>query len=140
MSSFPSTGGGGFELMSTLFPIFFIIVFALIIFSIIRSGARYVNNASSPRKSVYATIISKRMDVQNHSHTHAGDNMHTTHSSRTYYYITLQFDNGERKEYLDVKHIYGLVTEGDTGYAATQGDWIVAFERNMQASPGDSRF
>ncbi|WP_229753726.1 DUF2500 domain-containing protein [Paenibacillus segetis] len=140
MSGFPSPGGGGFEFMSTLFPIFFIIVLGLIIFSIIRSGARYVSNASSPRKSIYATIISKRMDVQNHAHTHAGDNMHTTHSSRTYYYITLQFDNGERKEYLDVKNIYGLVAEGDIGYAATQGDWIVAFERDMQVSPGGSRF
>lgn len=140
MPNFPSTGGGGFELISTLFPIFFIIILALIIFSMIRSGARYANNASSPRESVYATITSKRMDVQFYSHTDANDQMHTTNSSHTYYYITLQFDNGERKEYLDVKNIYGLVAEGDTGYAATQGEWIVAFERNQEVSRDNSRY
>jgi len=60
-----------------------------------------------------------------------------SHSSRTYYYITLEFDNGTRREYLDVKNLFGLVAEGDTGYAATQGDWIVAFERsNSDSSSG----
>ncbi|MOA47284.1 hypothetical protein D3C78_1699050 [compost metagenome] len=70
------------------------------------------------------------MDVRHHTNHHHDDNFAHSSSSRTYYYITLEFDNGERCEYLDVKSIYGLVREGDTGYAATQGDWIVAFERN----------
>jgi hypothetical protein len=56
-------------------------------------------------------------------------------SSRTYYYITLEFDNGSRQEYLDVKNLYGLVAEGDVGYAAVQGDWIVAFERDVSQRP-----
>lgn len=65
--------------------------------------------------------------------------MHSS-SSRTYYYITLEFDNGVRQEFLDVKNLYGLVAEGDAGYAAIQGDWIVAFERDMSQHQGDASF
>lgn len=122
--------GTGFHFISTFVPIFIVIVFAIVIISIIFSGARYVKNARSPRSSTYARIVSKRMDVRHHSDHHSDNGMmHSGGSSRTYYYITLEFDNGERKEYLDVKNLYGLVVEGDAGYAAVQGDWIVAFER-----------
>ncbi|MNI66143.1 hypothetical protein D3C73_1216880 [compost metagenome] len=122
---------GGFNFLFTLIPIFIVIIFIVVIVGIISSGARYVKNSSSPRESRFTTISSKRMDVRHHT-THHDDNFAHSSSSRTYYYITLEFDNGERREYLDVKNIYGLVREGDSGYAATQGDWIVAFER----SPG----
>ncbi|CAM3637076.1 DUF2500 domain-containing protein [Marinicrinis lubricantis] len=127
--------GGGFDFMFTLFPILFVIVLAIIVIGFISNGARYAKNARAPRESVYARVVSKRMDVRsrtNHHH-HANGAVHPTHSSRTYYYITLEFDSGERKEFLDVKNLYGLVTEGDAGYAAIQGDWIVAFERDTQA-------
>ncbi|MNE95561.1 hypothetical protein D3C80_1936640 [compost metagenome] len=81
------------------------------------------------------------MDVRSHTTSHNNDNFGHSSSSRTYYYITLEFDNGERREYLDVKNIYGLIREGDTGYAATQGDWIVAFERSPGQSPsGGAQF
>ncbi|GIQ61915.1 hypothetical protein PACILC2_04830 [Paenibacillus cisolokensis] len=66
------------------------------------------------------------------NHHHHQQGMHPIRSSRTDYYITLEFDNGERREYLDVRNLYGLVAEGDEGYAAVQGDWIVAFERNTR--------
>jgi hypothetical protein len=41
---------------------------------------------------------------------------------------------------MDVKNLYGLVAEGDVGYAAIQGDWIVAFERNIPQDERSSRF
>ncbi|MGG3283344.1 DUF2500 domain-containing protein [Paenibacillus solani] len=126
--------GGGFDFMFTLVPIIIGIGFVVVIGGLIFNGARYVKNAKSPRTSEYARVVSKRMDVRHHTN-HQNDNngmMHSSNSSRTYYYITLEFDNGERREFLDVKNLYGLVVEGDTGYAAIQGDWIVAFEREMQ--------
>ncbi|RJE87576.1 DUF2500 family protein [Paenibacillus sp. 1011MAR3C5] len=141
-SSFPG-GGGGFDFMFTVVPIIiiigFIFMFGLIVYSIII----HFRNARAPQESAYARIIAKRMDVQSHSnhnhnhhhnhhHHHHQENHigHTSSSSHTYYYITLEFDNGSRKEFLDVKGLYGLVVEGDAGYAATKGDWIVAFERS----------
>ncbi|MFH0071052.1 DUF2500 domain-containing protein, partial [Peribacillus sp. NPDC056705] len=117
--------GGGFDFMFTLVPIIIGIVFIVVIAGLIANGARYVKNVQSPRNSRFARVVAKRMDVRHHTNHHNGDNgmMHSSNSSRTYYYITLEFDNGERKEYLDVKNLYGLVVEGDAGYAAIQGDW-----------------
>lgn len=129
---FGSPFGGGFGLMFTIVPILVVIVFAIVIGGIIFNGARYVKNARSPRETVYARVVAKRMDVRTHSHHHpAGEHVHASHSSRTHYFITLEFDNGERREYLDTKGLYGLVVEGDEGYAAVQGDWLVAFERHV---------
>ncbi|MGG6311890.1 DUF2500 domain-containing protein [Paenibacillus macerans] len=123
-------GSGGGDIMFTIVPVIMVIMVVIFIVLIISNGVRYAKNARSPRATQYARIISKRMDVH-HSSSHHGDNITHSSSSRTYYYITLEFDNGERKEYLDVKNLYGLVAEGDVGYAAVQGDWIVAFERDM---------
>lgn len=136
--SFSSGPGAGFDFMFTLVPVLIGIVFVIIIISLIGSGVRYAKNASSPKNTHYARIVSKRMDVKNTSHSHGNDNMMHSTSSRTYYYITLEFDNGHRQEYLDVKNLYGLVAEGDEGYAAVQGDWIVAFERDV--NQGQSSF
>ncbi|WP_235680282.1 DUF2500 domain-containing protein [Paenibacillus albicereus] len=121
----------GFSFMFTLVPVLIGIVFVIVIVTMIARGVRYAQNARSPRESVYARIVSKRMEVhQSSGHSHGTDNQfHTSGSSRTDYYITLEFENGERKEFLDVKKLYGLVAEGDVGYAQTQGEWIVAFER-----------
>jgi len=133
MSSFGPGFGGGFDAMFTIVPIIIVIGFIVVIGAIIMNVANYAKNKSAPQETVFARVVAKRMDVRhhtNHHHQHDNGAMHMTNSSRTYYYITLEFDNGARKEFLDVKNLYGLVVEGDTGYAATQGDWIVAFERN----------
>lgn len=130
----PSFGGGGFSLMFTLVPIIIGIVFVIVIGGLVLSGVRYMKNANAPKQSTYARIVAKRTDVRSHGSTHhaggdSGLHHHHTSRTRTYYYITLEFDNGERREYLDVKGLYGLLVEGDAGYAMLQGDWIVAFER-----------
>jgi hypothetical protein len=127
----PSFGGGA-GILFTIVPIFIGIVFIVVIGSLIFRGVRYAQNASAPRESVHARVVAKRMDVRNNARHHEG------HSSRTYYYITLEFDNGTRKEFLDVKNLFGLVVEGDAGYAATKGDWIVDFEREGAYIPKQS--
>lgn len=128
----PSFGGSSFGNSFSFFPIIFFIVFVFIAGVIIYSIMNHMRNSRAPQESAYARIVAKRMDVQHHTNLqHHNDNMgHTSSTSRTYYYITLEFDNGSRKEYLDVKGLFGLVVEGDAGYAATKGDWIVAFERS----------
>ncbi|WP_274652769.1 DUF2500 domain-containing protein [Paenibacillus humicola] len=128
MLSFGSPFGGP-GILFTIVPIIIIIVFAIVIGGIVVNGARHLKNARSPRQTVFAHVVAKRMEVR--SHTSQSSNFgDTSRSSRTYYYITLEFDSRERKEYLDVKRLYGLVVEGDAGYAAVQGDWIVGFERD----------
>lgn len=133
-----SGGGGGFDFMFTLVPILIVIGFVVVIVGVIGRSARYMKNASSPRDTHFAKIISKRMDVRHSSsHNHMNDSIHSSSSSHTYYFITLEFENGHRQEYLDVKSLYGLVAEGDVGYAAVQGDWIVAFERKVEQNVQD---
>ncbi|GLX67715.1 DUF2500 domain-containing protein [Paenibacillus glycanilyticus] len=121
----------GFDLMFTIVPIIIVIGFVIVIGTVVFRGIKYAKNATSPKESVFARVVSKRMDVRQNSHNHNGQ---ISHSSRTYYYITLEFDNGERQEFMDVKNLFGLVAEGDTGYAATQGEWIIAFQRNNGAT------
>jgi hypothetical protein len=130
MNGFPSPGsdGGSFNFMFTLVPVLIFIVFIVIIGVIIFNLVGYLKNARSPKESTYARVAAKRMDVRQFSQSN-NETGAVSNSSRTYYYITLEFDNGSRKEYLDVKELYGLVAEGDTGYAQIQGEWIVAFER-----------
>jgi len=127
---------GGFPLIFSIVPVFITIVFILVIAGIAWNVYRYFKNARAPRDTAYVKIVAKRMDVKQHSSHPQQDNsaFPSAGSSRTYYYITLEFDDGSRREYLDVKRLYGLVAEGDTGYAATQGDWIVDFQRQPSSA------
>jgi hypothetical protein len=129
--SSPFGGGGMFNIMFTLVPILIGIVFVIVIGGLMYNGVRYVRNSSAPKQSTYARVVAKRTDIRSHggAHHHGDNGVHHTSRTRTYYYITLEFDNGERREFLDVKGLYGLLVEGDAGYAMTQGEWIVAFER-----------
>jgi len=125
--------GGGFGFLFSVAPILIVLIFAVAIVSAMKDGARYIRNAHAPRETVYGRVVNKRMEVRHragHHHHHPdGTVHHVPGTSRTFYYITLELDNGERREYQDVKNLSGLVVEGDEGYASVQGDWIVAFER-----------
>ncbi|GGG14681.1 DUF2500 domain-containing protein [Paenibacillus aceti] len=141
VTGFDGFGGSPFggidHFMFSAVPVIIGIIFVAVIITLIVNGAKYVKNATSEKESNYVRIVSKRMDVRHHSNM---NDQNSFSSSHTYYYITLQFENGQRKEYLDVKNLYGLVAEGDEGYAAIQGDWIVAFERSVPQAERSSRF
>mgnify|MGYP000880550892 CR=1 FL=1 len=129
---------GGFDFMFTLMPVIILIGFAAFFAIVVVGIARHIRNTRAPRRTVYARVAAKRMEVTGSSnmHHHADGAVHHGFGSRTDYYITLEFENGERREFLDVKNLYGLVVEGDVGYAAIQGDWIVAFERQPMTHMG----
>lgn len=127
--------GSGVGIIS-LVPVFMVVIFVIVIGGIVYSIFTHAKNASAAKETVFARVVSKRMDVRHHANHHNHNDVgHAGSSSRTYYYITLEFDNGERREYVDVKKLYGLVVEGDTGYASIQGDWIVDFQRQMGGQP-----
>lgn len=120
----------GMSIMFKIVPIIIGIGFIFIFSMIIASAFKWARNANSPVHTVYATIISKRTEVSGSSGSHFDNSIHTGGSTRTHYYVTLELENGQRQEFLDVKPLYGLVVEGDKGYAQIQGQWIVAFERS----------
>lgn len=116
--------GGGFQIIFTLF---FIFIAGTILFTIIRGIAQWDKNNHSPRLTVSAAIVAKRINVTHHNS--AGDNMHTT--SSTSYYVTFQFDSGDRLELVVNGNEYGMLAEGDLGQLSFQGTRFLGFERQI---------
>ncbi|MGD9568760.1 MAG: DUF2500 domain-containing protein [Sedimentibacter sp.] len=122
----PFSSFGGFDLMFSLFPIMFFLVFGIIIFSVIKNIQVNMHNNKQPIIPVQAKIVAKRYDVTHHNHGNAG-NMH--HSSRTWYYATFEMTNGERMEFQIPSQEFGLLAEGDEGTLQFQGTRFISFTR-----------
>lgn len=115
-----------------IFPIMFLLVFGIIIFTLIRGIAQWNKNNHSPRLKVPATVVAKRMSVSHHHHANAGDitgahGYHTT--SSTSYYATFQVESGDRMEPHLSNYEYGMLAEGDHGMLSFQGSRYLGFER-----------
>ena len=93
-------GFGGFDLFSTLFPIFFTIIFVFVIGTMIamlvRGAKEKRKNDASPRLSVPATVVTKRTNVSHRHHNGANDMDYCT--TDTTYYVTFQVESGDRME------------------------------------------
>ena len=96
----------GFDaLFSILFPLVFLVVLGMILFT------------------VPATVVAKRTNVSRH-HT---DN--TMSHTFTTYYATFQVESGDRMELEVDGSDYGMLVEGDTGKLSFQGTRYLGFER-----------
>ena len=121
-----------FELINVMFPVMFIIVVGIIIFSLVQGIITWNKNNQSPRSTVSAVIIAKRENITHHQHANAGDasgahGFHTT--TNTMYYVTFQTESGDRMEFQVSGTEYGMFAEGDTGRLTFQGTRYLAFER-----------
>ena len=114
--------GFGFGMFGVMFTLMFILVFAIFIVTIIRGIGQWNKNNNSPRLTVPASVVSKRMNVSHHHHDH-----HTHHS--TSYYVTFQVDSGDRMELYMTGQEYGMLVEGDKGNLTFQGTRYLGFER-----------
>lgn len=123
-------GFGMFNLMSFIFPLFFLVFFGLLIFSVVRGVKQWSYNNKQPIIPVQATIVSKRMSVSHHNHHDANTNMNSTSTSTTYY-ITFEFSNGERVEFVVSGYDYGMMVEGDKGTLTFQGTRFKGFVREI---------
>lgn len=126
----------GFDLMFSVFPLMFFLVFALVITMFIVTAVRGVRqwnkNNNSPRLTVDAVVVAKRSDISHHHHANAGDTTgahgyHTGTSTR--YYVTFQVDSGDRMELNMTGSEFGLLLEGDKGKLSFQGTRYLGFER-----------
>ena len=116
---------GMFGVLDALFPIFFIIVFVLVIGTFIavigKSAARGIKNNASPRLTVEARAVSRREDYRHHSGNMTG---------WTDYYVTFEVESGDRMELQLDGEQYGLIVEGDQGRLTFQGTRFISFERD----------
>ena len=128
--------GFGFSMLGGIFPLMFLLVFVIVIgmfvFGAISGIRTWNKNNNSPRLTVTATVVSKRMDVSHHQHHNAGDatgahGYHTT--STTSYFVTFEVESGDRMELHVSGSEYGMLVEGDTGRLSFQGTRYLSFER-----------
>ena len=122
--------GVGFELMDTLFPLLFLVVFIFIISTIVASlvsGAkREHKNDQSPRVTADAKVVSKRMQVG--QNRRSNDDMMRSYTYSKYF-VTFEFESGDRLELPVDGSEYGLVVEGDQGKLTFQGTRYLGFVR-----------
>lgn len=123
---------GGMDVMFTIVPIFtgivFVVVLGMMIFSVIQNAKKWNTNNHSPKLTVDATIVSKRMDVH-HYHNHGTDHTMYSSSTSTTYYVTFQVESGDRMELRVPVSEYGYMVEGDKGKITFQGTRFLEFKR-----------
>lgn len=127
----PDFGTGfntGFDTFEIMFTIVFVMIIGTFIVMAVSGITRWNKNNHSPRLTVYAVVVSKRIDVSHHHHTAGNDAMHTT--SSTTYYVTFEVESGDRMEFHVDGSEYGILVEGDKGRLSFQGTRYLSFERS----------
>ena len=124
----------GFDaLFSILFPLVFLFVLGMILFTVVSNLRTWGKNNASPRLTVPATVVAKRTNVSRHHTDNTGDMTGAhgyTSTSATTYYVTFQVESGDRMELRLSGTEYGQLAEGDTGKLSFQGTRYLGFERN----------
>ena len=116
-SSFSNSFLGG---MPPLFLIFFVIIIGVILFTVIKGITEWSKNNNSPELTVAAHVKTKRTKTSGGS----GDTMASTD-----YYVTFEYESGDRQEFKMSGKQYGLLAEGDLGKLHFQGTRFLKFER-----------
>ena len=114
------------------FMIAIIAIFAALLLGVLgRALFIWIRNNNSPRETVEARVVTKRMKVQGFGRTMAGRNTVTGMGSSTYthYFVTFELEKGKRLE-LGVKDAeFGMLAEGDQGMLTYQGTRYLGFEQ-----------
>lgn len=116
--------GGGFAIL--FFLVFFLILGAFVVL-LIQGIAQWGKNNKSPRLTVEATVVSRRMNTSRHVHNTGTGTGHMDYS--TSYYVTFQVESGDRMEFPVSGREYGMLAEGDRGKLSFQGTRYLSFER-----------
>lgn len=119
-----------FSIIPSIVTIGFIIVFGLFIITAIKGLAQWNKNNHSPVLTVAARVVAKRTNVSHHTHHHAGGTgMH--HSTSTSYYMTFEFESGDRLEFHVPSSEFSYLVEGDMGKLTFQGTRYLSFHRDI---------
>jgi hypothetical protein len=121
--------GSGFSL-THLFPVFFIAILAVIVFAVVRGLGQWSKNNNSPRIPARARVVAKRENVDSHMHNTGDASSAPMMTSSTKYYVTFEFDTGDRAEFTVSGREYGVLAEGDEGTLTFQGTRYIGFERD----------
>lgn len=124
-----------FGIMDSLFPIFFSIIFFIVVggfvFAAVNGIKTYTKNNASPVLTVTAVVVDKRESHSVHHHGTTDAAAHHT-SSSTSYYCTFEVESGDRMEFYVPSREYGLMVRGDMGQLTFQGTRFKDFVRNTR--------
>ena len=123
-----------FDVMDSVFPILFGLVFCLVmgmfIYAIVHNVKEKRADDAAPVLTVEALVKTKRMDTYHTSPTYDGDGHRTSSGSyHTSYYATFQVESGDRLELQVSDYEYGQLAEGDRGKLTFQRKRFLQFER-----------
>lgn len=123
-----------FDLMDSVFPILFILVFCLVIgmflYAIANSVKEKRANDAAPVLTVDAVVKTKRMDTYHSSPSYDGDgHMTSSGTHHTTYYATFEVESGDRMELQVSDYDYGQLAEGDRGKLTFQRKRFLHFDR-----------
>ena len=123
-----------FDVMDSVFPILFGLVFCLVmgmfIYAIVHNVKEKRANDAAPVLTVEVLVKTKRMDTYHTSPTYDGDGHRTSSGSyHTSYYATFEVESGDRLELQVSDYEYGQLAEGDRGKLTFQRKRFLQFER-----------
>lgn len=107
---------GRTSLSDIIFTIVPLLIFGVIILIIVTAIFRFLKNSTSPQITAIATVSDKRTEVR-------GDH------SYSYYYVTFEYESGDRQEFQVKSSDFGLISIGDVGTLKFQGTRYLGFER-----------
>ncbi|SFB06731.1 Protein of unknown function [Bacillus sp. cl95] len=108
-----------FQVMPILMGIFFVVFFGVIITLIVKSISTWNHNNTQPRINTAAKVVTKRTSIHGGGETNA-------HNS---YYVTFEFESGDRLELQVRGDEYGQLVEGDKGDLQFQGTRYLGYTR-----------
>lgn len=123
-----------FQVVPIFIGIIFVIVIGSILFSVFKGVGQWRKNEQSPKLSVPVKVKSKRADVSRRSNVHhyqQENHQHYSSSSHTSYFVTFEFESGDRSEFHVSGNEYGLQCEDDIGMLTFQGTRYLGFERKI---------
>lgn len=113
----------GGDIMFTLVQIFIFLVFAIIVFNVLKGIFQWGKNNQQPRLTSSAKVVGKRTSI------HGGGNTR----AYNHYFVTFEFPSGDRTEFQLKDEEYGMLVEGDSGELEFQGTRYLGFTRNKRA-------
>ncbi|MFT4415905.1 DUF2500 domain-containing protein [Fredinandcohnia humi] len=118
------------DIMFNIVPVFigiiFIFVIVMVVVNVAKGATQWKKNEDSPRLTVPAIVKTKRTHTSRHTHNHDNHHHHSTHSQ---YFVTFEFESGDRTEFLVSGTEFGQLAEGDKGKLSFQGTRFQGFER-----------
>jgi hypothetical protein len=117
---FENQGDLIFKIVPIFIGIIFVIVLGTIITILIKGISTWNKNNQQPRINAKAKVVAKRTSIRGGGETNASNN----------YFVTFEFESGDRLEFRVTGQEYGQLVEGDIGELQFQGTRYLGYTRN----------